>query len=58
MLQTDTQRHTKIMAMLKFYIVYFFPSQKASHFPANITVHSVCVRWLHMLNRLTDCHYI
>jgi hypothetical protein len=54
--QTDTQEHTNNMAMLKVCIVYCFPSQKANHYLANITVMSVCVRWFHMLNQLTDCH--
>jgi hypothetical protein len=58
MLQADTQGHTNNMAMLKVYIVYCFPSQTTSHYPAHITVLSVCVRWLHMLNQLTDCHDI
>jgi hypothetical protein len=44
------------MAMLKLYIVYCFPSQKTNHYPAHITVLSICVSWLHMLNQMTDCH--
>jgi len=55
MLQTDTQAHTSNMAMLMVYIVNSFPYPKTNHYLAFITVLSVCVRWLHMLNHLTDC---
>jgi len=58
MLQTDTQGHTNNMSMLKVYIVFYFPPQKANHYPAHITVLSVCVCWLHILNQLTNCHDI
>jgi len=58
MLQTDTQGHTNNMVMLKVCIVYCFPYPKGNHYPAHITVLSACVRWLHMLHQLTDCHDI
>jgi len=44
------------MAMLKFWILDSFPIQTASHYAAYTTVLSVCVRWLHLLNHLTDCY--
>jgi hypothetical protein len=40
--QTDTQERTKIMAMLKIFILSCFPSQKANHY-MHILPYSLCV---------------
>jgi hypothetical protein len=46
------------MAMLKVWILYCLPFQKASQFATYITVLSVCVHSLRLLKQQTECHGI
>jgi hypothetical protein len=56
MLQTDTQGHTTITAMLKVWIFFTFPSHTANHYAAYTAVLSVWVRWVNLLNQLTEIY--